>query len=412
MNDVFFTGPGNPAELVKKYGVLIRNCESESENAPDYIAVPAEKGSDIYKNVDSYECYPERAAEMSHGYTASQRRRIADCLDEVKHELSGDALCRVMLLKYIGVSDRIGYCGERVDYSRLNTEEISSEQYYMLNDPEIFDMDSCLDDMLYINIDTGSFCRPVKVDDIVYICSADPGYPVTHKCIVNKTGIQKKEIWDRKYYKDEDEYSEEGDFAEIQLLCVFKGDNSLRIKELMQEEVPVLSQGGAGILGKEQIKALCEAAERQEEENLMTGEQIRIIGPSIERKMLHHDALLIEDADDDTALALARANEKIVFTTTEKKTDIDCFDRCVLNYAKRRASGICQLCDSPAPFCDLDGTPYLEPYHILGQIDDGGDTVINVAMLCPNCHKKMELINSYEDRIKLCRMCGNFTYGS
>lgn len=64
---------------------------------------------------------------------------------------------------------------------------------------------------------------------------------------------------------------------------------------------------------------------------------------------------------------------------------------------QRRAGGICQLCEQPAPFIDRNGEPYLETHHIEWLGDGGSDTVDNVVVLCPNCHRRMHSLNLQED---------------
>jgi 5-methylcytosine-specific restriction protein A len=68
-------------------------------------------------------------------------------------------------------------------------------------------------------------------------------------------------------------------------------------------------------------------------------------------------------------------------------------DQIVSEYAKRRAEGFCQLCRQAAPFSLSGGEPYLEIHHIVSLKDGGGDVVGNVVALCPNCHRKMHLLN-------------------
>lgn len=72
-------------------------------------------------------------------------------------------------------------------------------------------------------------------------------------------------------------------------------------------------------------------------------------------------------------------------------------DPYVAEYTKRRANGVCQLCGQPAPFMDKDGNPYLESHHIEWLSQGGEDTIENTAALCPNCHKKMHIVNAPED---------------
>ncbi|EPK5952171.1 HNH endonuclease [Pseudomonas aeruginosa] len=73
----------------------------------------------------------------------------------------------------------------------------------------------------------------------------------------------------------------------------------------------------------------------------------------------------------------------------------------VAENARRRAKGYCELCDEPAPFKRKDGTPYLETHHIEWLANGGADTVENTVALCPNCHRKMHIVNNATDKKKL-----------
>jgi 5-methylcytosine-specific restriction protein A len=73
----------------------------------------------------------------------------------------------------------------------------------------------------------------------------------------------------------------------------------------------------------------------------------------------------------------------------------------VAEFAKRRANGICQLCDETAPFNDKNGKPFLESHHIVWLSDGGEDTIENSTALCPNCHRKMHVLNLNGDIEKL-----------
>ena len=72
-------------------------------------------------------------------------------------------------------------------------------------------------------------------------------------------------------------------------------------------------------------------------------------------------------------------------------------DRYVSEYAKQRAQGHCQLCGKPAPFVDREGKPYLETHHIVWLSEGGEDSITNTVALCPNCHRKMHILNSEDD---------------
>jgi 5-methylcytosine-specific restriction protein A len=76
-------------------------------------------------------------------------------------------------------------------------------------------------------------------------------------------------------------------------------------------------------------------------------------------------------------------------------------DQIVAEYAKRRADGICQLCNRPAPFKDRNGEPYLEIHHIIPLAQGGSDIIGNVVALCPNCPRKMHELNLPADEVRL-----------
>jgi 5-methylcytosine-specific restriction protein A len=110
--------------------------------------------------------------------------------------------------------------------------------------------------------------------------------------------------------------------------------------------------------------------------------------------------------DEISSLSIDELRGKIEKTRKKpKKTTIEttAFERnpYVVEYAKRRAMGTCQLCESPAPFKDNGGQPYLECHHIIWLSDGGEDAINNAVALCPNCHRKMHIINGLEDVARL-----------
>ncbi|WP_459202072.1 HNH endonuclease [Methanococcus sp. CF] len=68
---------------------------------------------------------------------------------------------------------------------------------------------------------------------------------------------------------------------------------------------------------------------------------------------------------------------------------------------KKIADGFCQLCKKEAPFDNKLGEPYLETHHVKWLSKGGLDTVTNTVALCPNCHKKIHILNLKEDTKKL-----------
>jgi len=65
---------------------------------------------------------------------------------------------------------------------------------------------------------------------------------------------------------------------------------------------------------------------------------------------------------------------------------------------QRQANGVCQLCNQKAPFYNQEGIPFLETHHIIWLSKGGEDSVHNTVALCPNCHRKMHILNNKSDR--------------
>lgn len=76
-------------------------------------------------------------------------------------------------------------------------------------------------------------------------------------------------------------------------------------------------------------------------------------------------------------------------------------DKDIVTMAKNKARGFCQLCDKKAPFKDRLGNPYLEVHHVKWLSRGGEDIAENVVALCPNCHKKMHVLDLPDDQIYL-----------
>lgn len=100
----------------------------------------------------------------------------------------------------------------------------------------------------------------------------------------------------------------------------------------------------------------------------------------------------------------SQSTKTSVRTTTSQTYERNPF---VTEYAKRRANGICQLCKKPAPFKNRMGEPYLETHHIEWLSKGGADTIENTVALCPNCHKKMHVVDNYPDKAYLKNLLEN-----
>lgn len=73
-------------------------------------------------------------------------------------------------------------------------------------------------------------------------------------------------------------------------------------------------------------------------------------------------------------------------------------DPYVSQYTKHRANGVCDLCLEPAPFKDKSSEPYLETHHVEWLSRGGKDVIENTVALCPNCHRKMHVLDNSEDK--------------
>lgn len=97
----------------------------------------------------------------------------------------------------------------------------------------------------------------------------------------------------------------------------------------------------------------------------------------------------------------AEENESDKISSRKVSSNVYIRDAYVAEYAKRRANGMCQLCGQEAPFYNNENKPYLECHHIEWISQGGSDTIENTVALCPNCHRKMHVLNLPLDIEKL-----------
>jgi 5-methylcytosine-specific restriction protein A len=76
-------------------------------------------------------------------------------------------------------------------------------------------------------------------------------------------------------------------------------------------------------------------------------------------------------------------------------------DAAVAEYAKRLARRLCDLCEKAAPFRNKRNEAYLECHHVIWLAQGGEDAIANTVALCPNCHRKMHVLNHKSDKEKL-----------
>lgn len=114
-----------------------------------------------------------------------------------------------------------------------------------------------------------------------------------------------------------------------------------------------------------------------------------------EARYREEERLSVQVSDDELRkMALQRSGRKTRTVTAVRYVR----DPYISEWAKRRANGVCDLCGQAAPFRDADGRPYLEAHHIVWLSKNGNDSIDNVAALCPNCHRKMHVLDDAQDR--------------
>lgn len=113
-----------------------------------------------------------------------------------------------------------------------------------------------------------------------------------------------------------------------------------------------------------------------------------------------------DGAVDAISLPMAKLRDMARATSSKTPTgrlrQVVDFDRSpyVAEYAKRRANGICDLCQQPGPFT-VNGRRFLECHHIQRLADNGEDSLTNTVALCPNCHRRIHLAGTDADRAML-----------
>jgi predicted HNH restriction endonuclease len=141
--------------------------------------------------------------------------------------------------------------------------------------------------------------------------------------------------------------------------------------------------------------------EKQYEMMLMPGERKRFQEPLDDG---HSDEEIEEHArtiDTESLTEIVRHRANLHPSSKDITIQQIVRDKYIAEYAKRRAKGVCQLCMQPAPFKKNDGEPYLESHHIIWLSRGGADSGENVVALCPNCHRKMHIVDDQGDIQKL-----------
>lgn len=171
-----------------------------------------------------------------------------------------------------------------------------------------------------------------------------------------------------------------------------------------------LGRGNTGYLF-ESNKAMYEFVIRQTAEiQKNEQEKQRILGLLEQEKRLQVTVSELEIAmESEEVKAKQLSPERLVVyvkngkSKKSQKTEAIVYYRSpyVKELVKQIAKGKCQMCGEEAPFYDKDKKPYLEEHHVKRLADSGSDTMNNVVALCPNCHRKVHVLNDVGDTLVL-----------
>ena len=225
----------------------------------------------------------------------------------------------------------------------------------------------------------------IQTGDIVYLYVSSPVQEIHWKCLVTDAGRMISQINDLPFYNyDVSNAVFKGPYIELKPAYEFSLPDLVSFRQLKNNGLKNRLMGPCRV--NPQLSAyLAHVEEIQQDE---------------EKQESHLQSL-------STAQLLALAKKHSGQSRTKQSTT-NSFSRSpyIAQYAKRRANGFCQLCDNPAPFVAANGEPYLESHHVIWLSQGGQDSIDNTVALCPNCHRKMHVINDQTDVAKLKRICG------
>ncbi|TKI09294.1 HNH endonuclease, partial [Bacillus cereus] len=126
---------------------------------------------------------------------------------------------------------------------------------------------------------------------------------------------------------------------------------------------------------------------------LLTDEEVFLRKQEKEQKEARK--LDYQDLKERAKKATSGSNKRYIKTETYQRNEF------VAEFSKKRANGVCELCEQKAPFEDKNGNPYLESHHVEWLSEGGEDTIYNTVGVCPNCHSCLHILNDKNDVMKL-----------
>ena len=294
------------------------------------------------------------------------------------------------------------------DVSELSVEPLNKESkldkneltYWLLPCNENnYDVEKAY--LKYHTIDWHQTNNQIAVNDIVYIYKSKPQQVVRFACrvkAVNKGSSNKK---DRDCYKDSTPFENKD--------CYMTLEFQRRFEEVLPNMHGLETNGVSVIrsLMKVPENALKYIQDCDKEDKIILRFDGKIPSdiPNNHWSLVGGDEEELQTIAESEAKSLSdselyeKAKQRSSTKPLERVTTTSTYvrDVYIAEASKRKANGICQLCEKPAPFNDKNGNPYLESHHIIWLSEGGADELRNTVALCPNCHKKMHIVNDDED---------------
>lgn len=289
----------------------------------------------------------------------------------------------------------------------LQDSNILKPTYWLLpSNAKNYDVEKAF--LKYHTIDWHQTNSQIAVNDIVYIYETKPQQVVRFTCLVtavNKKSANKK---DRDCYKDSTPFENKDCYMTLKF--------QRRFEDVLPDRAGLEANGVPVVRGMMKVpeKALtyiqnCDKDDREAQRfdgtipSDIPVDHWSLVGGDEEelREQAEKESKGLSDSE-----LYAKAKQQGTEKPKERATTTSTYVRntFVAEASKRRAKGICQLCGNPAPFVDKNGNPYLESHHIIWLSEGGADVLENTAALCPNCHRKMHIVNDAEDVKKLQNM--------
>ncbi|MDE5966863.1 MAG: HNH endonuclease [Lachnospiraceae bacterium] len=217
----------------------------------------------------------------------------------------------------------------------------------------------------------------INTGDIVYLYEAAPVKAIRWKCKVTDVRREDSIIDDSAYCDSGITY--DGPFIELEPLCEYFLLQQLSLNNLRKN----------GYYGNMQGSCRIERFKPELSEYIHKIDKIQTSDEELTK--------VIQKISMQELEKLARSSSKRNPEVREIKTKQYNRSVFVSAYTKRRAGKYCELCGEMAPFLDKDGNPYLEIHHVVWLSNGGEDSINNTVALCPNCHKKMHIVQESKD---------------